>query len=99
MTDEQLLELPFRRQPAIVTRRVAGEVILVPVTGRMAQEGSLYTLNGTSAFLWERLDGRRTGRDLVRDLEESYEVEGPKAESDVQAFLSQLQEIGAIASA
>jgi hypothetical protein len=42
------------------------------------------------------LDGRRTGHDLVRDLKESYEVEGPQAESDVQTFLSQLQEIEAI---
>ncbi len=98
MNEESILEISFQRQPAIVTRRVAEEVILVPVTGRMAQEGSLYTLNGTSAFLWEQLDGRRTGRDLVRELKETYEVEEKLAESDVQTFLTQLQEIGAIAS-
>ena len=93
------MDAPFQPHPSIVTRHVADEAILVPVTGRMAQEASLYTLNETSAFLWERLDGKRTGRDLVKEFMEAYEVEGAQAELDVRKFLAQLEEIGAIASA
>lgn len=100
MTEQDILGIPFQRQPTLVTRRVASEVILVPVTGRMAQqEASLYTLNETSAFLWERLDGKRTGRELAQELKGVYEVEATQAESDVRNFLTQLQEIEAVASA
>ena len=99
MMDQDILNIPFGRRPAMVTRRVAGEIILVPVTGQVSQEPSLYALNETSAFLWERLDGKRTGRDLVKEFMEAYEVEDAQAESDVQKFLAQLEEIGAIASA
>jgi len=96
VTEQNILEIPFRRQSSIVTRRVAGEVILVPVTGRMGQEASLFTLNETSAFLWERLNGRRTGWELVQELKATYEVEDAQAELDVRTFLNQLQEISAI---
>lgn len=91
----QIMDIPFQIDPSIVTRKVAGEVILVPVTGRI-EEPCLYTLDETAAFLWEQLDGQKTGQDLVGALEANFTVEKERAEVDVQTFLEQLQAMNAI---
>lgn len=96
MTEQTLLSAAFERRSALVTRRIAGETVLVPVAGPLAGGAFLFTLNETSTFLWERLDGRRTGWDLVKELQASYEVAGSQAEADVLLFLEQLREIEAV---
>jgi hypothetical protein len=91
-----LLSLRFEKQPHMVTRRVAGEVILVPIVRQVSGEPSLYTLDEVATFLWECLDGRHTGWDLIGILETRYQVEKKQTESDVRLFLEQLQSIEAI---
>jgi hypothetical protein len=95
MAEPDALEIRYEHDPAVVTRHVAGEVILVPIR-RSQAEASLYTLDEVAAFLWVRLDGRRTGRDLAAALEAEYEVEQARAEHDVRTFLDQLKSIDAI---
>lgn len=90
------LDSRFERQPTMVTRRVAGEVLLVPITRRMEEEASLYTLDEVAAFLWDRLDGHHTGRELVEALKAAYVVETAQAEQDVRHFVEQLTSIEAI---
>jgi len=91
-----LLNIQFEKQSTIVTRRVAGEMILVPITRRMDEEAALYILDEVAAFLWEQLDGRHTGQDLIQMLESAYTVERHQAEEDVQTFLAKLKEIDVI---
>jgi hypothetical protein len=90
------LELRFERQPDFVSRKVAGELILVPLGRRPDEQPALYTLDEVGAFLWELLDGQRTGHDLVEQLLDEYEVSAAQAEADIGDFIAQLQEIKAI---
>ena len=91
----QVMSTCFEPNPSVVPRKVAGEIILVPVSGRIEQP-CLYTLDETAAFLWERLDGAHTGETLAQELQANFAVEKEQAEADTQAFLEQLQTIGAI---
>jgi hypothetical protein len=95
MQEIDVLERRYEHDPAVVTRRVAGEVILVPVRPAR-EEAALYTLDEVAAFLWERLDGLRTGHELVAALQSEYEVDESRAASDVRVFLEQLLSIEAI---
>jgi hypothetical protein len=96
MADEiDLLEQRFEHEPTIVTRRVAGEVILVP-TRQMSDDAALFTLDEVAAFLWERLDGTRSGRDLVSELQAAYTAAPEQAAADVRTFLEQLRSIDAV---
>ena len=90
------LDIRFERRSTMVTRRVAGELILVPITSRMGEEAALYTLDEIAAFLWDRLDGTCTGRDLVAALESAYAVGKTEAAQDVRVFLEQLKAFEAI---
>jgi hypothetical protein len=94
MTASDTLDVTFEREPSLVTRRVAGEVILVPTqwTGGAA----LFTLDEVATFLWERIDGQRTGRELASLVEAEYETRIDEAERDVREFLEQLRSIEAI---
>ena len=90
------LDARFERESNIVTRKVAEEIILVPVIKRIGEEACLYTLDEVAAFLWERLEGQATGRDLAKALKTSYLIDDSQAETDVRTFLEQLESIGAI---
>lgn len=95
MTTHNVMEVPFEPHPSMVTRKIAGEIILVPV-GNGIKEPCLYTLDEVAAFLWERLNGSNTGQTLAKELLSTFAVEKEQAEMDTQAFLQQLQSIEAI---
>jgi hypothetical protein len=89
----------FEKSPTVVSRQVAGEVILVPVVRSQTSEAALYTLDEVAAFLWEKLDGRTSGEELIGKLLESYEAPPKEARKDVETFLADLKEIEAIRGA
>ena len=83
----------------VIVREIAGEVFLVPIRGRLADLQELFVLNGVGEWLWQRLDGSRSVRDLSKDLAETYEVEEDEAVADVTSFLGELEEAGLLEAA
>ena len=94
--DASELDLRYARSERMIGRDVGGEFILVPLAGRGADLDSVFNLNGVAAFIWHRLDGTRTGRDVVEALTEAFTVDRSQAEEDYLALLAQLLEIGAV---
>ncbi len=87
-----MLSQRFERDPAIVTRRIAAEVVLVPVRSSTAAMGAIFTLNDTAAFVWNRLDQPATIADLTAALVDEYEVDLAQAHDDVLELLTQFTE-------
>ena len=98
MMDSQtnLLETRFERKPEMVARRVAGEIILVPIKRQIKEDPCLYTLDEMAAFLWEKLERGSTGSELVEALLAQYSVSRELVAQDVQKFLEELLSIEAI---
>jgi hypothetical protein len=90
------LALALRRTAARTPSGEAEACILVPAADAGAAPGSL-TLNRVGAWIWERLDGRTTGRDLVEALMAEFDVERARAEGDYLALADRLLELGAVA--
>jgi hypothetical protein len=86
----------YARDPDFVFRRIAEEIILVPIRRNMGDLESIYSLNETAARVWELLDGRRTLGEIVDALVQEFEVASATAETDLRALLGQLAEAGAI---
>ena len=82
----------------MVFREIAGETVLVPVTGETQAAGRLFTLNGVGAFIWERIDGKRRLSDIVGEIMEEYEADQAAAESDLAELIKSLENIKAISS-
>jgi hypothetical protein len=95
MTGDLLDQLLVRSQ-RMIGRNVAGEFILVPIVNRSADASVIYSLNGVGVFIWERLDGRQSGHDLVAAIVDTFEVTIDQARADYQAFVTQLTSVGAL---
>ena len=81
-----------QRTEGVVLRQVAGEQMLVPAVTREVDLDSLYLLNATGAWVWERLDGVRSVQELAETVAQQFLVASSVALSDVTHFLSHLLE-------
>ena len=95
MTTPRLSDV-FARSERIVGRRIAGEYVLVPLVGRGADADFIYTLNRVAAAMWESLDGKASGNDVVRLVVERYEVEPDRAGRDYLELMESLESIEAV---
>jgi hypothetical protein len=99
MSDERWV-----RRPGFVTRRVAGETVVVPVlaAANRAEPGAakldFVVLNETAELLWASLTTARTVPELARELMNSYDLREDAAIADCSAFVASLKEIGAVAA-
>jgi len=86
----------FKHSPSIVSRSIAGEMILVPIRKNVGDLESIYTLNETGARIWELIDGQRSSADIHKQVEAEYEIDPVDAEQDLLELLENLLEEGAL---
>lgn len=90
----------FVRSTNVVARRIAGEIVLVPISTRTEsaerRTANFYVLNETAELLWERLASPADVEDLTQQLSLHYEIDAAQANEDVANFLSALAGCGAI---
>ena len=84
----------FARDEAAVTRRIAGETVIVPVRDDVADLDSIYTLNETGTFVWDLLDGQRSVEELIDAVVVEFEVAREVAAADVARLIASLREEG-----
>lgn len=80
-----------------VIRAVGGENIVVPVGEMSKQFHGMINLNETGAFLWRFFTEEHSLDEGVQALQANYSVEEEIARSDVEKFISVLQENGFLA--
>jgi len=81
-----------------VQRTIAGETILVPVRGGIADVMNLYVLNPTALALWELLETPRTLEELAEHLTRSTDGEAGEVQRDCREFLQRMEELGLVES-
>jgi hypothetical protein len=84
----------WRLAPAIVSRRIAGEHLLVPVRHGAAQMDFIYTVNAAGSLICDLLSAPRTMDDLVAAVGAAYGLPDTRARVDVDRFLAALGEAG-----
>ena len=93
---ERSSERIARKEDELVSRHIAGETIVVPIRGRLADLQQIYVLNPVAEFIWERLDGQKSLGEILQDVVDAFDVERGKAEDDVQAFVTELTAAGLV---
>lgn len=73
-----------------VTRAVGDELVIVPLTGNVAQMNELFTLNETGKFIWENIENADSVDALATLVTEAFDIDTDKARNDVEAFLNKL---------
>ena len=79
---------------SFVTRRIAGETILVPIAGDIADLNSVFTLNEVGSFIWELIDGRRSAQAIAEAVSAEFDVDMTRAGTDVDELLTALEAKG-----
>jgi len=80
----------YKKNPDIVFRAIAGELILIPLRRNVADLESIYTLNEVGAKIWELLDGKRDTLKIRDEIVKEFEVSPDTAEDDILGFLNLL---------
>lgn len=81
----------MRRNPDFILREIAGEKILVPLTGNLGLAGIL-SLNGLGYEIYQRIEETPSFEALVDRLCELYDAPRQVIAADAAEFIEQLKE-------
>ena len=91
---EKNLSRVYMRGKDIISRDIAGETILVPIRGNLADMQHIFTLNPVGVFIWEQLEGEKPLTAILESLLEHFETSREQATSDILEFIGQVVETG-----
>ena len=80
----------FVRSPDLVSRDVAGEMVVVPICRGVGDLDSIFTFNTVGTHVWNLLTEGRTEAELTSSVTKRFQVSEYVAQSDVRKFLSDL---------
>jgi Coenzyme PQQ synthesis protein D (PqqD) len=92
-----ILDKAFIKGDDLMTRNIAGETLIVPVRKRVGDLSAIYTLNEVGARVWQMIDGKTRGAEIVRAIKAEYDVADDEAVSkDVTDLLASMADAGLI---
>jgi methyltransferase-like protein len=91
-------ERVFIKAEEIVARKIAGETLLVPIRGELANMQRIFSLDPVAEYVWEQLDGRRTLEKICEAVLEAFDVGKKQVEVDIPEFIEELLEAGLVVS-
>jgi coenzyme PQQ synthesis protein D (PqqD) len=95
---DDMCDKVFIRNQDIVSRKIAGELFLVPVKGKLADMEKIFTLTAVAEYIWDRLDGQRSLDEIRKDVVGQFDVGEEQADSDIREFIAELIEAGLVRS-
>jgi hypothetical protein len=86
----------YRKSPDIVARKIAGELLLVPVRGKIADMQRIFALNPVGELIWQGLDAHKNLNDIRDQVISCFDVTAETAMADIEEFIAELFQAGLI---
>ncbi|UCG77245.1 MAG: PqqD family protein [Nitrospirota bacterium] len=83
-------EKKFRRRDNIVSRKIAGEMFLVPVHGNLADMQKIFSLSSVSELIWDSLDGSSSMSSVLDAVLKEFDVGLDVAQRDLKELIDDL---------
>jgi hypothetical protein len=80
----------YRKSPDVVARKIAGELLLVPVRGKIADMKKIFSLNPVGELIWQELDTHNNLRDIRDRVVSRFDVPAETAMADIEEFIDEL---------
>ncbi len=93
---ETILDRVYQKKSDIVSRNIAGQAILVPIRGKVADMQRIFMLNPVAEFVWEQLSGENRVNQICHGVEENFTVNGSVARNDVCELIDRLIDLDLI---
>ena len=95
-TNTPLSKKQYFRNEQFISRRIADEFLLVPISNHLSGDNWLFVLNEVGGRIWELIDRDRSVQQIGQLLIEEFDTTPEQLEEDLFRLLDQLQELGAI---
>ncbi len=86
------MEKIFKKRSSVVTRTIADETILVPISGNIANMQHIFSLDSVGELIWENLDGQTALDQIVLKIVDDFEIDIDTATKDCIEFVNNLLE-------
>lgn len=80
----------FKKKKEIVSREIAGETILVPISGKLADMQRIFSLNPVAEYIWNQLNGKRNLQEISGNIPSVFDVNKEQVYADVHEFIAEL---------
>lgn len=84
------------RNSDFIFRKIVDEMVLVPIRQNVADLNAIFTLNDLGSFIWEKLGNPSTLTELEEAVLTNYDADILIVKRDLEVFLHEMAEIGAI---
>ena len=86
----------YIRNENTVTREIAGETLIVPISGKLADLERVFTLNSVGALIWQLIDGKVNLESVLVKVVEEFDVNRTAAELDLLELVGNLIDAGLV---
>lgn len=86
----------YVRSETVVSREIAGETLIVPISKGVGDLASIYSLNPVATTIWDTISRPRSKAEIVQVIAREFEAESAQIERDVEAFLVEMDSVGLI---
>jgi hypothetical protein len=86
------LSTVYQKQEDIIVRQVAGETLLIPLCGQLADMQNIFTLNTVAEFIWMQLDGKQNLKIIQEKVTDHFQSTEDQVISDIVEYIEQLAE-------
>jgi len=83
----------FNIKSKFVAREVGNELILVPLTGNVAQMSELFTMNETAKFIWENITENTNIEDIETSMTDTFDIDAETSRKDIENFLLRMENL------
>jgi hypothetical protein len=80
----------YRPSGNVVTRNIADETILVPISGNLANMERIFTLNEVGASIWRLMAEGKSVEKILAELLREFDVSEDQLGRDMAEFIEQL---------
>lgn len=87
----------YVRSDTVVSRVIAGETLIVPISKGVGDLASIYSLNPVASAIWDIVSRPRSKDEIVHLIAQQFEAERQQIECDLEAFLVELMSVGLVA--
>jgi hypothetical protein len=85
------LDKIYKPSEDVVARDVQGEFIIIPIASGIGDsDEEIYSLNETGIDIWNRLDGKKSLKEIENELAKDYETSVEEIEKDVLGIVEEL---------
>jgi len=86
----------YQQNSNFIYRKVIDEAILIPVHQNVADMNCIYSLNNVGGVIWEKLTEPATKSELQVHLLQEFDADSEVIAKDLERFIREMTEIGAI---